>query len=187
MLLPPWVDAGERVSDEGGQLLPATIDADGCSQPFGRRRLGRAAASFIGGAHYGRMTKGSGFYHLDDVVMSDQRCQGTACFVARRRDPVPWAGASVGEPRVYCVGRCFTAPARADDLSRPHVAVDAPEAVVCDSAGSPAAAVCGWYAARRVPKVRLLTHGARLDMRRRETNEPRPPPPTIPGTGSSAQ
>jgi NADH:ubiquinone oxidoreductase subunit F (NADH-binding) len=76
------------------------------------------------------MAAAPSFYHLEDVELADQRCQGTACFVARHIDPVRWERTSLADPRVYCLGRCYAAPAGADDTGRPHVAVDAPEAVV---------------------------------------------------------
>jgi NADH:ubiquinone oxidoreductase subunit F (NADH-binding) len=76
----------------------------------------------------GGPAEGESFYHLADVAIGEQRCQGTACFVARHRDPEGWAEAERGEPRVYCLGRCYGAPAGADDTSRPtiEVACDTP-------------------------------------------------------------
>ena len=61
------------------------------------------------------------FYHLADVVIDRQPCQGTACFVARQRDSLRWAEAERSEPRVYCLGRCYAAPAAADDCAKPHI------------------------------------------------------------------
>jgi NADH:ubiquinone oxidoreductase subunit F (NADH-binding) len=69
------------------------------------------------------------FFHLEGVDISTQACQGTACFVARHRDPERWARAD-GEPRVYCLGRCHAAPAVATDRTEPEVIVDAPTAVL---------------------------------------------------------
>jgi NADH:ubiquinone oxidoreductase subunit F (NADH-binding) len=81
------------------------------------------------------------FFHLAGVPLTDQVCQGTACFVARHRDPRRWAEGESAEPRVYCVGRCYLSPAAATDDARPHVEVDAGEAVVLGrvaAGGSPA-------------------------------------------------
>ena len=63
------------------------------------------------------------FYHLAGCDLTDRRCDGTACFVA---------GAARCErgPRVYCLGRCFAAPARGLDRTRPRVEVHSREAVV---------------------------------------------------------
>ena len=70
------------------------------------------------------------FFHLAGVSIATQACQGTACFVARHRNPDRWAHAEAGDPRVYCLGKCYLSPAAATDDARPNVAVDVPEAVV---------------------------------------------------------
>lgn len=73
---------------------------------------------------------GQSFFHLADATIDHQACQGTACFVARHRDPVAWASAERCEPRVYCLGECYAAPAMAPVETRPHVEIDVPEPVV---------------------------------------------------------
>jgi NADH:ubiquinone oxidoreductase subunit F (NADH-binding) len=80
----------------------------------------------------GSTPTGDSFFHLAGVDVTDQPCQGTACFVARHRDPDRWARAVGSEPRIYCLGRCHAAPATADDDARPDIVVDAPEAVVLE-------------------------------------------------------
>lgn len=75
------------------------------------------------------VTAGS-FYHLDEVDMDTRACQGTACFVARQRDPDRWLSAEATEPRVYCLGRCHAGPARADEVTQPSVAIVSDKAVV---------------------------------------------------------
>jgi NADH:ubiquinone oxidoreductase subunit F (NADH-binding) len=70
------------------------------------------------------------FFHLDGIAIESQLCQGTACFVARHRDPDRWRRAEAAEPRVYCLGACHSAPAGATDRARPHIVVDAAEPVV---------------------------------------------------------
>lgn len=72
------------------------------------------------------------FFHLEAVDIGQQVCQGTACFVARHRDPARWAAAEGSPVRVHCLGRCHLAPAVATDTARPAVGVDAPEAVVLE-------------------------------------------------------
>lgn len=76
----------------------------------------------------GRIIEGRSFYRLADVVIDQQPCQGTACFVARQRDSQRWAEAERSDPRVYCLGRCYAAPAAADDCSKPliEIACDTP-------------------------------------------------------------
>jgi NADH:ubiquinone oxidoreductase subunit F (NADH-binding) len=73
------------------------------------------------------------FYHLADVDLDDQCCQGLACFVARHLDPDRWREATADGPRVYCLGKCYAAPSSGRDEGRPpHVEVDAPEAIVLE-------------------------------------------------------
>lgn len=68
------------------------------------------------------------FYHLAETKIGTQRCQGAACFVARHRNPKGWEEAEATEPRVYCLGRCYEAPATAMDTGDPdiHIACDTP-------------------------------------------------------------
>jgi NADH:ubiquinone oxidoreductase subunit F (NADH-binding) len=93
------------------------------------------------------------FFHLAGVPIADQACQGTACFVARHRDRDRWAGAEGTEPRIYCLGRCYQAPAVATDDAPVSASVDAPEPVILRriaSGGDPSLAAYrrdGGYAA----------------------------------------
>ncbi|MCV7213341.1 NADH-quinone oxidoreductase subunit D [Mycolicibacterium canariasense] len=80
------------------------------------------------------------FYHLSAVDIGAQPCQGTACFVARHRDPERWVGAESADPRLYCLGRCYDAPARGDDTTEPVVEIACSTAVVlgrCATVGAP--------------------------------------------------
>jgi NADH:ubiquinone oxidoreductase subunit F (NADH-binding) len=70
------------------------------------------------------------FFHLVDADIVDQICQGTACFVARHRDPARWARAEESQPRVYCLGKCYAGPAAATDTTQPRVVIDAREPVL---------------------------------------------------------
>lgn len=67
------------------------------------------------------------FYHLRGCDLGRRACQGTACFVARqsRGEAQP-----NGDPRVYCLGRCFEAPATGLLGARPRIEVHAREPVV---------------------------------------------------------
>ncbi len=70
------------------------------------------------------------FHRLPNGLPPEARCQGTACFVARHRDPARWA--STGSAAVHCLGQCFSGPAAAGDGRRPQVTVDSRESVVLD-------------------------------------------------------
>ena len=53
-----------------------------------------------------------------------------ACYVARHLNPDRWQEASCQAPRVYCLGKCYTAPSSISDDLRPVVEMHAPESVV---------------------------------------------------------
>jgi NADH:ubiquinone oxidoreductase subunit F (NADH-binding) len=72
------------------------------------------------------------FYSLAGVDLSATRCCGTACFVARHRDPDGWREASSQSPRIYCLGKCYAAPAVATDDSRPTFAVRSRTGIVLE-------------------------------------------------------
>ncbi len=63
------------------------------------------------------------FYHLVGCDLRDRPCDGTACFVAG-------GGRDAHQPRVYCLGRCFAAPARGLDRARPRIEVHSREPIV---------------------------------------------------------
>lgn len=65
------------------------------------------------------------FYHLAAHDLADLRCRGLACFVARREDPELWLQATSQSPRVYCLGKCYSAPSSSLDEERPRVEVHA--------------------------------------------------------------
>jgi NADH:ubiquinone oxidoreductase subunit F (NADH-binding) len=71
------------------------------------------------------------FYHLPDGLPSRAACRGLACFVARHDRPDWWERASSTEPRVYCLGQCYRAPAEvADPIDEPAVEVRARHGIV---------------------------------------------------------
>ncbi|MBI2816707.1 MAG: NADH-quinone oxidoreductase subunit D [Acidobacteria bacterium] len=64
------------------------------------------------------------FYHLDaDPVPT--ACRGLACFVARHLNAPAWREATAHSERVYCLGKCYAAPACTDEDQRPRVEVHA--------------------------------------------------------------
>jgi NADH:ubiquinone oxidoreductase subunit F (NADH-binding) len=67
------------------------------------------------------------FYHLQGCDLAKCACSGTACFVARNSlgKPLPEQG-----PRVFCLGRCFEAPAVGLSDTRPRIEVHASEAIL---------------------------------------------------------
>lgn len=72
------------------------------------------------------------FYALADVDLSHSVCQGAACFVARGANPGRWARIDSQAPRVYCLGKCYAAPAAGNDDSRPRIEVRAGAGVVLE-------------------------------------------------------
>lgn len=67
------------------------------------------------------------FYHLNGCDLARHPCDGTACFVARNSGGEAHPDA---DPRVYCLGRCFEAPATGLSDTRPHVEIHSREAIV---------------------------------------------------------
>ena len=70
------------------------------------------------------------FYHLAHGEYVGKACQGTACFAARHLNPKRWAEATRNNPRVYCLGECFAAPAKGQTHPRPPVTVRSREGIV---------------------------------------------------------
>ena len=99
--------------------------------PKSRRSTSRSRSDIISRVQPGSDVRS--FYHLTDVDLDDRCCQGLACFVARHRDPERWREATAAGPRVYCLGKCYAAPASGRDERRPpHLEVDAPQAIVLE-------------------------------------------------------
>ncbi|WP_241687684.1 NADH-ubiquinone oxidoreductase-F iron-sulfur binding region domain-containing protein [Janthinobacterium sp. 17J80-10] len=70
------------------------------------------------------------YYHLNQVPLTGHACQGLACFAARKEDSQRWAQAHARMPAIYCLGRCYQAPAAFGDNARPHVEALARETVL---------------------------------------------------------
>lgn len=68
-----------------------------------------------------RTDESSSFFHLDGVEVEGLACSGTACFVARHRDPRRWTEAERATTPLRCAGSCHVAPALAGDDARPVV------------------------------------------------------------------
>jgi NADH:ubiquinone oxidoreductase subunit F (NADH-binding) len=63
------------------------------------------------------------FYHLAGQDLTNRGCQGLACFVARHQNPERWHQTTSQSRRVYCLGKCYRAPASNVDDERPHIEV----------------------------------------------------------------
>ncbi len=75
------------------------------------------------------------FYHLSPASLSGDAppvtaCQGTACFVARHLNPDLWQWAASQSERVYCLGKCYLAPASSDREERPRIESHARETIL---------------------------------------------------------
>ncbi|NOS72725.1 MAG: NADH-quinone oxidoreductase subunit D [Verrucomicrobia bacterium] len=76
------------------------------------------------------------FYHLPHGEHAGKACQGTACFAARHLNPALWAEANAQNPRVYCLGECFAAPAKGQTNPRPPVKVFSRQGIVLGRIGA---------------------------------------------------
>jgi formate dehydrogenase iron-sulfur subunit len=83
-------------------------------------------------AHSAALTHGPNrtYYHLSQVSLAGHACRGLACFAARKEDPQRWEQAHARMPPVYCLGRCYQAPAAFSDDVQPHVEVVANQTVL---------------------------------------------------------
>lgn len=75
-----------------------------------------------------RADETSSFFHLDGVSVEGLACSGTACFVARHRDPTRWDAAVRSPAPVRCAGSCHVGPAVVGHRARPMIvaATDTP-------------------------------------------------------------
>ncbi len=67
-----------------------------------------------------RVATGS-YYHLSQVPLACQACQGMACFAARKDNPQRWEQAHARLPSVFCLGRCYEAPAAFSGETKPRI------------------------------------------------------------------
>ena len=70
------------------------------------------------------------FYHLTGEEIQRKSCLGTACFVARHLNTGRVPEHAGDEKRVYCLGKCYAAPASSDDNGRPEVYVQSRESII---------------------------------------------------------
>jgi formate dehydrogenase iron-sulfur subunit len=88
------------------------------------------------------------FHHLYDECLAGRACRGLACFVARHDAPERWRHACQHGTHIHCLGRCYGAPALADDAGRPAVAAVVDDPVVLRTVGPAAATSLPEYRAR---------------------------------------
>lgn len=88
------------------------------------------------------------FYHLSGVDLSESKCQGLACYVARHDSANQWHQAEGQSPRVYCLGKCYAAPATGSDASQPIMEVHSRRPVVLERIVDGGALTLDAYGAR---------------------------------------
>lgn len=77
-----------------------------------------------------RQTAVDSFYHLRDEELRALGCQGMACFVARHLNTGLWKRSAEQHPPIFCLGKCYAAPAVLCGDERPRIEVHTPEPVV---------------------------------------------------------
>jgi hypothetical protein len=69
------------------------------------------------------------FYSLQGKIVGVQRCAGLACFAAH--GAMDSAVNGDDHSPIFCLGRCYAAPAQADDTIAASVQVQAKASVLC--------------------------------------------------------
>lgn len=72
------------------------------------------------------------FFHLDGVDLANAHCQGMACFAARHSGDDRWKQIEERSTRVYCLGKCYAAPATGREESQPAAIVHCRRPVVLE-------------------------------------------------------
>ena len=72
------------------------------------------------------------FYTLNNGLSEKAKCSGTACFVANRSMGIPPPHQGSGHGRIYCLGKCFRAPASTEDSGVPRIANFSRKSVVVE-------------------------------------------------------
>ncbi len=85
------------------------------------------------------------FYHLAGAGIEHSLCRGMACYVARHLNWGRWRRAESQIPPVYCLGKCYIAPASSDEQAYPAIEVRAPEGVVLARAAAGGARTLNEY------------------------------------------
>jgi NADH:ubiquinone oxidoreductase subunit F (NADH-binding) len=83
-----------------------------------------------------RTDETSSFFHLAGVGVAGLSCSGTACFVARHRNPTRWAEAEGAAVALRCAGSCHVAPALGGDRTRPAIVADTATPVLLERIAS---------------------------------------------------
>ncbi len=87
------------------------------------------------------------FYHLDGVDIANASCQGMACFAARHSAGDRWEQIERRSPRVYCLGKCYAAPASGRNKRQPMATVHCRRPVVLERIASGGALTLETYRA----------------------------------------
>ena len=88
------------------------------------------------------------FYHLNRADLAVAKCQGLACFAARKLAKDYDVGGDGPSPRVYCLGKCYAAPASGCTASRPIIEVHSRRPVVLERIADGGAVTLNAYLAR---------------------------------------
>jgi NADH:ubiquinone oxidoreductase subunit F (NADH-binding) len=88
------------------------------------------------------------FYHLDGADLGSASCQGMACFAARHILGDRWGQIEGIFPRVYCLGKCYAAPASGHDENQPNAEVHCRRPVVLERIASGGALTLEAYRTR---------------------------------------
>lgn len=72
------------------------------------------------------------FYTLNDGLSREAKCSGTACFVASKSMGVAPSRQGSENPGIYCLGKCFMAPASTEDSGIPRIANFSRKSVVVE-------------------------------------------------------
>lgn len=90
------------------------------------------------------------FYHMPEGNLGGLHCRGTACFAARAQNPAGWQSALAQEARLYCLGKCYAAPATLANNIRPKIEIRSKQTVLLEmvaNGGAQGLAVYGSYTA----------------------------------------
>ena len=88
------------------------------------------------------------FYHRRSGLAPEETCSGLACYVARRDDAGRSRESSAPSTLLYCLGKCYRAPASVADTERPSVAAHSREAVIVRNLGDHATPALEAYRSR---------------------------------------
>ncbi len=96
------------------------------------------------------------FYHLAEVEMTQRRCRGLACFAAQHRDPDAWRAAVAQWPPVYCLGKCYAAPATTEVTLEPVIQAYCDDPIILDGVADGSKRSLAAYGYPALARARLL-------------------------------